>query len=198
MLDHPDHLEHGFAARAQLDGAELDAFLEDVGRELRQRADVTAADVDPVHDDDHEADQLRPLQSVDRSVHRHIVQVLADGAGVVGHHHVAVVELFGAVEGEAVLHGGPHHVGDEHRHARGALTDEVAVPIDNADRIVLVFVDVGAEGRAGDVDVDLVGDGDKPPPDHLDGDRIDGGSDGRSFRRIKRGSQCRSLLVGPP
>ena len=77
------------------------------------------------------------------------------------------------VELQPVLHGGAHHVGDEHRHARGALADQVAVRVDDADRIVLVLVDVWAERRARDVDVDFVGDGDKTPPDHLDGDRID-------------------------
>ena len=59
VLDHPDDFAHRLAARPQLDGAELDALLEDVGGELRQRADVAAADIDPVHHHDHEADQRR-------------------------------------------------------------------------------------------------------------------------------------------
>ena len=58
VLDHPIHFRHRLAARAQLDGAELDSFLENIGGEFRERTDVAAADVDPVHDDDHEPDQL--------------------------------------------------------------------------------------------------------------------------------------------
>ena len=73
VLDHPVHLEHRFAARAQLHGAELDALLEDIGGELRYRTDVPAADVDPVHDHHHEADQRRLLRRIDRRVHGDVV-----------------------------------------------------------------------------------------------------------------------------
>ena len=93
--------------------------------------------------------------------------------------------LSGAVELQPVLHRGAHDVGDEHRHSGRALADQVAVRVDDADRIVLVFVDVGAERRPRDVDVDLVGDGDKAAPDHLDGDRIDRcGSAARPMPRL--------------
>src|ERR1051325_3687971 len=56
---------------------------------------------------------------------------------------------------------------------RGALADQGAAMVDDADRIVLVLVDVRAERGACDVDVDLVGDRHQPATDHLDGDRIE-------------------------
>ena len=49
-----------------------------------------------------------------------------------------------------------------------------AVGIGEPDREVVVLVDVGAERRALDVGVDLVGDRDEAVPDHLERDRIDG------------------------
>ena len=163
---------------------------------FEMRADVAAADVDPVHHHHHEADQQSLPQTVgmDRRVHGDVVEMLADGAGIVGDDHVAVVQIVPAVELQPVLHRGAHDVGDEHRHAGRALADEVAVRVDDADRIVLVFVDVGAERRARDVDVDLVGDGDQAPPDHLDGDRIERlGCAAKSPADCVNGcSQCRS------
>ena len=89
---------------------------------------VAAADVDPVHHHHHEADQHLPLRRVDRRVHGDVVEMLADRAGVVGDDDVALVQVLRAVEREPVLDRGAHHVGDEHRHARGALADQVAVP----------------------------------------------------------------------
>ena len=50
------------------------------------------------------------------------------------------------------------------------------VGADQADREVVVFVDVGAERRALDVGVDLVGDRHEAVPDHLERDRIDRGA----------------------
>ena len=77
----------------QLDGAELDAFLKNVGREFRERSDIAAADIDPVHHDDHEADQAGPLWRVDRRIHRDVVEMLTDSAGVVGDDDIAVEQL---------------------------------------------------------------------------------------------------------
>jgi hypothetical protein len=99
--------------------------------------------------------------------------MLADGAGVIGDDDIAFEQFVVAVKLKPVLNRRAHHVGDEDRHARGALADQVAIRIDDADGIVLVFVDIRAESGAGDVDVDLVGDGDEAAPDHFDGDRID-------------------------
>ena len=46
--------------------------------------------------------------------------------------------------------------------------------VGEADREILVFVDIGAEGGALDIGVDLIGDRDEAVADHLERDRIDG------------------------
>jgi hypothetical protein len=49
-------------------------------------------------------------------------------------------------------------VGDEDRHAAGALRDQLAVGAHEADRKVFVFINVGTESRARDIGIDLISD----------------------------------------
>ena len=195
MLDHPHPFEHRLTARTQLHSAELDAFLKDIGGELRQRADVAAPDVDPVHHHHHEADQHRELRRIDWRVHGDVVEVLADRSGVIGYDDVTLVKLVRAVELQPVLNRRAHHIGNEHRHARGALADQVAVRIHDTHCVVLVFVDVRAERGSCDVYVDFVGDGHKPPPNHFNGDGVERLRCSWPPGSVNFGSQCRSPRV---
>jgi len=54
--------------------------------------------------------------------------------GMIAHYHVAVVKAGGAVGCQPVAHRHADGVGDEDRHAAGALRDQVAVGADEADR----------------------------------------------------------------
>ena len=118
---------------------------------------------------------IRP--GIDRRVHHRVVEVLALHRGVIAEHDVAVMQPLLAVDLQSVAHRHADGVGDERRHAAGALRDQLAVGADEADGEVVVLVDVGRERRALDVGVDLVGDRDEPVPDHFERDRIDGGGD---------------------
>ena len=99
--------------------------------------------------------------------------MLALHGGVVAEHDVAVVQARLAVDLQAVAHRHADGVGDERRHAAGALRDQLPVGADEADREVVVLVDIGTERRALDVGVDLVGDRHEAVTDHLERDRIE-------------------------
>jgi hypothetical protein len=187
---------HRLAARAQLHGTELDAFLKDVGRIFRERTDDAPAHVEPVHDDDEERDQGVPIGREHRRVHHHIVKVLPDGPAIVGDDDIALVELLLAVDRESVADGRAEHIGNEERHAAGALRQQPAVRIDDANRIVLVLIDDRAVSRAGNVGVDLIRDRNQPPPDHLDSDRL-----GTHVSAARQGTPVdhleQSILISP-
>ena len=78
--------------------------------------------------------------------------------GVIAQHDVAVVQPFAAIDSEPVAHGHADGVGDEDRHAAGALRDQVAVGAHEADRKVFIFVNVGTKSRARDIGIDLISD----------------------------------------
>ena len=140
---------------------------------------------------------MNPISSprrIDRRIHGDVVEVLADGACIIGQYDVAVMEVAGPIKVEPVLHRSAHDIGDEDRHAGRALANQIAVRIDDADRVILILVNIGAERGPRDVDVDLIGDRDKSAPDHFDGDRVDGCQHGiLAAKRVNGGSQCESL-----
>src|SRR5690606_18549729 len=65
--------------------------------------------------------------------------------------------------------------------------DQPPLGVDDADRVVLVLVDQGTVGRAGDVQLDLLGDGQQAMADDLRGDRIDVGGPGGQAAWLVRG-----------
>ena len=170
VLDDAIDLLDRLALRPQLDRTQLQAFHEDVGR-ARHRS----ADIDPVHIDGEEADQGVALgPDMDGRVHDGVVEVLALHRRVVAEHHVAGVKPLAPVDLQSVAHRHADRVGDERRHAAGALRDQLSVGVGEPDREVVVLVDIGAERGALDVGVDLVGDRHQAMPDHFERDRVDG------------------------
>ena len=111
---------------------------------------------------------------VDRRVHNGVVQMLALNRRVIAQDHVAAMQSLAAIDGKAVAHGHADRVGDEHRHAAGALRDQLAIRADESDSEVFILVDVGTESRARDVGVDLIGDRNDAVADHFEGDGVDG------------------------
>src|SRR5579859_6387031 len=85
-----------------------------------------------------------------------------------------MTEAVGAIHLQAVAYRRADRVGDERRHAAGALRNKLAVGVDQPDGKVVVFVDVGTERRPFDIGVDLIGDRDQAMPDHFERDGIDG------------------------
>ena len=79
----------------------------------------------------------------DRRVHHRVVEVLALHGGVIAEHDVAVMQPLAAVDRKPVAHRHADRVGDERRHAAGALRDQLPVGVGQADREVVVLVDVG-------------------------------------------------------
>ena len=77
---------------------------------------------------------------------------------MVAEDHVAFEDALPAEHRKAVTHAGADGVGDEDGHSAVALGDETAFVVGHADGVVLVFVDVGTEGGARHVGVDLVVD----------------------------------------
>ena len=100
--------------------------------------------------------------------------MLALHGGVVAEHDVAVMQALAAVDRKPVAHRHADRVGDEGRHAAGALRDQLAVGVGQPDGEVVVLVDVGGKRRALDVGVDLIGDRDEAVADHFQRDGIDG------------------------
>ena len=88
--------------------------------------DTDAADVDPMHVDGEEADQFcAPRPGEDRRVHHRIVEMLALHGGVIAEHDVAVVQTRAAVDLQAVAHRHADRIGNEGRHAAGALREQL-------------------------------------------------------------------------
>src|SRR6185437_12294815 len=175
VFDDAQYLLDRLAFRPDLDGAVLNAFHENIGRGIGGGADRGAADVDPVHIDREKADELARRAGIDRRIHHRVVEMLALDAGRIADDDVALVQPLGTVELQPVAHRAADGVGDEDRHAAIALRDQPAGLVRHADGIVLVFIDIGAEGGAGDIGVDLVGDRDDAVSDHFEGDGIDAG-----------------------
>ncbi len=124
--------------------------------------------------DGEEPEQRRAVgAAVDRRVHHRVVEVLALNGGVIADDDVALEQPLAAIDLEPVPHRGTDRIGDEGRHAAGRLGHQLTGGIHQADGEILVFVDIGAERRARDVGVDLIGDADEAVADHLQRDGID-------------------------
>ena len=100
--------------------------------------------------------------------------MLALNRRVIAYDHVTVVQTVASVDGQPIAHGHADRVGDEHRHAAGALRDQLAIRADESDGKVFVFVDVRAERRARNIRVNLISDRNDAMTDHFECDRIDG------------------------
>src|SRR5262249_45749841 len=74
---------------------------------------------------------------------------------------------------QAIAHRDAKRIRDEQRNASLGVCDEARVRIDDAHRVVLVLVDERAVGGTGDIDFDLLGNGQKPEADDLGFDRVD-------------------------
>ena len=100
--------------------------------------------------------------------------MLALNRGMIAQHDVAVVQPFAAIDSEPVAHGHADRVGNEDRHAAGALRDQFAVGAHQPDGEVLVFIDVRTESGARDIRIDLVSDRHEAVADDFERDGIDG------------------------
>ena len=74
--------------------------------------------------------------------------MLALNCRVIAQDHVAVVQTLAPVDGQSIADRHAHRIGDEHRHAAGALGDQLTVCADQPDGKIFVFVNIGTEGRA--------------------------------------------------
>ena len=100
----------------------MQAFLKNFGRHGgAARADHHAAYVYPVHQHAKKADQLLLGAYAHRGVHHDVVEVLAQGAGVVGEHDIPASQTVGAIDGQAIAHGRAQRVGHENRQAAAGL-----------------------------------------------------------------------------
>ena len=100
--------------------------------------------------------------------------MLALHSGVVAHDDVAEMQTLEPVYLQSVAHRGADRVGNEWRHAAGALRHEATGDVRHANGEVIIFVNIWAEGRSLDIRVNLVGRRDQPETDHFQRDRIDG------------------------
>ena len=174
VFDDAINLFDGLALRPELDRAQLEAFHEDIGGRIGDRADGRTADVDPVAVDGEKTDQLIAVGTgEDRRVHDRVIKMLALDRRVIAEHNITFVEIFSAIDFQSVPHRHAHGIGDEDRHAAGALRQQFAVGADEAHGVVLVFVDVRAERRARHIGIDLIADGNDAMPDHFQSYRID-------------------------
>src|SRR5215510_11663756 len=100
--------------------------------------------------------------------------MLALNGSMIAENNVALVKIVAAVDFQSVLYCHADGIGNKERHTACALGQQLSLNANKADRVVLVFVDVGAECGARHIGVDLIADGDNAMPDHLQGYGIDG------------------------
>ena len=110
---------------------------------------------------------------MDRCVHHRVVEMLALHRRMITDDDIAFEQPFAPVNLEPVAHRGADRIRDEGRHPAGRLRDEMPLDIDKTDGEILIFIDIRAEGRAGDVGVDLVRDRNDTVTQHFERDRIE-------------------------
>jgi hypothetical protein len=93
--------------------------------------------------------------------------------GVIAYHDIAPVQTRAAVNREPIAHRHADGIGDEDRHPPGALRNEFTLRTHEPHRKIFVLVNIGAEGGARNVGIDLIRDRDQTVANHLQGDRID-------------------------
>ena len=84
---------------------------------------------------------------------------------IVADDHIPMPQMIGAIDLEPRAYGHADGIRHEDGHSPAILRHQLALRVEQADGVVLVFVDEGAEGGARDVRVDLVGGGDHAPAD---------------------------------
>src|SRR5262245_61816690 len=99
--------------------------------------------------------------------------MLALDGSMIAEDNITLVEIVAAVDFQSVLYRHADGIGNKDRHAAGALGQQLSLNANKAHSVVLVFIDVRAEGRTRHVGVDLIADGDNAMPDHLQGYGID-------------------------
>src|SRR5689334_11579041 len=99
--------------------------------------------------------------------------MLTHRPAVVRDQHIAGVDILPTVNGDAIENREAEDIGEKDRNAATRLRNEAAFGVDDADGIILIFVDQRTEGRARQVCFDLVGDGLEKLTDDLKRDRID-------------------------
>jgi hypothetical protein len=70
------------------------------------------------------------------------------------------VQALTNLQRKAIAHRHADRVGNEDRHTAGALGDEITIRTYQPNGEIFILVYVRAEGRTGDVRVDLIGDRD--------------------------------------
>ena len=109
--------------------------------------------------DGEEADQpVLGLAHENGRVHDRVVEMLSLHRRVIAQQDVAVMQAVEAEYGDAITHCHAHRIGDEGRHAASVLREQLPAGAGDADGKIIIFVDIGTEGGALDVGVNLVGD----------------------------------------
>ncbi len=109
---------------------------------------------------------------VNRRIHHGVVQVLSLNRRVIAQEHVTVLQALAAIDGEAIAHRHADRIGNEDRHAAGALGDQLTIRAYQPNGEIFILVYVRAEGRARDVRVDLIGDRNDAVTDDFEGDGV--------------------------
>ena len=154
---------------------QLQAFLPDIGSVgSGARARCGTADIDPMYQHGEEADQraIRLAAFPHRGGEHDVVEVLAECGRRIGQHGIAVAQRRRTMDLQRLPHPGAQCIGDEDRQAAARLRHQRALWVNEADCVVFVFLDQRAEGRALDISLDLVGDGENFVPQHLQRDRV--------------------------
>ena len=168
-----DDLPQRFVALARLvdlQRAELNAFLIDLGGLDRTEADTRAADIDPVRAAGGERHDLAVVKA--RRVDHDIVEMLAADLAVIHDHDVARRETVKSVARDAVLHGDAE-IGEKDRQAALVLRDHAAFAVDQATAEIAHLVDHHVVGRLAQRGRHLVRISVDGVTHDLDGDRID-------------------------
>ena len=127
--------------------------------------------------DGEETDQLALSRraGVDRRVHDRVVEMLALYRRMIADDHIAFMQPHRAINLEPIAcTPAPTASATKIGLAAIALRDQPAIGIRHADRIVLVFINIRTERRAGHIRVDLIVDRDNAVADDFESDRIDG------------------------
>jgi len=171
VLDDPIDFLNRLALRPELDRTQLQTFHENIAR-----ARCDSADVDPMHVNGKKADQRWQIFArVNGRVHHSIIEMLTLYRGVIAYHDIAPVQTRAAVNREPIAHRHADGIGDEDRHPPSALRNEFTLRTHEPHRKIFVLVNIGAEGGARNVGIDLIRDRDQTVANHLESDRVERG-----------------------
>src|SRR5688572_24122651 len=111
---------------------------------------------------------------VNRRIHHGVVQMLSLNRRMIAQEHVTVLQALATIDGKAIAHRHADRIGNEDRHAAGALGDQLTIRAYQPNGEIFILVYVRAEGRARDVRVNLIGDRNDAMTDDFEGDGIGG------------------------